>query len=99
MLGHRYLRSIAATTGLWNLFSTIAFATYLVFVVRDLGLDPGVIGVVLGIGNLGAIVGAFTATALGRRFGVGHAIVGAAALGGPAALLVPLASLAGRSRS
>ncbi len=93
VLGNRYLRSIAATTGLWNLFSTIAFATYLVFMVRDLGLDPGVIGVVLGIGNLGAIVGAFTATALGRRFGVGHAIVGAAALGGPAALLVPLASL------
>ena len=46
-----------------------------------------------GVGNLGAIVGAFTATSLGRRFGVGHVIVGAAALGGPAALLVPLASL------
>ena len=68
VLGSRYLRTIAASTGLSNLFSNIAFATYLVYAVRNLGLDPGTIGVVLGIGNLGAIIGAFTATRLGRRW-------------------------------
>jgi len=92
VLGNRYLRSIAASTALSNLFTNIAFSTYLVYVVRNLGLGAGTIGVVLGIGNLGAIVGAFTATRLGRRFGVGPVIVCAMFLGGPAALLVPLAS-------
>ena len=75
VLGNRYLRSIAASTGLSNLFINVAFSTYLVYVVRNLGLDAGTIGVVLGIGNLGAIVGAFTATKLGRRLGVGPVIV------------------------
>jgi len=92
VLGNPYLRSIAAGTGLSNLFTNIAFSTYLVYVVRNLGLEPATIGVVLGIGNLGAIVGAFTATKLGRQFGVGRVIVGAMFLTGPAALLVPLAS-------
>ncbi len=46
----------------------------------------------LGIGNLGAIVGAFTATRLGQRFGVGPVIVGAMLISGPATLLVPFAS-------
>jgi MFS family permease len=94
VLGNRYLRSIAASTGTSNLFSNIAFSTYLVYAVRELDLDPGTIGVVLGIGNLGAIVGAFTAMRLGRRFGVGPVIVGAIFLSGPASLLVPLASRA-----
>ena len=93
VLGNRYLRSIAASTALSNLFINLAFSTYLVYAVRDLGLSAGVVGVVLGIGNLGAIVGAFTATRLGRRFGVGPVIVGAMFLNGPASLLVPLASL------
>jgi MFS family permease len=94
VFGNAYLRSIAASTATSNLFSNITFATYLVYVVRDLHLDVATIGIVLGIGNLGAVVGAFTATRLGRRFGIGPVIVGAMFLSGPAAILVPLASLA-----
>ena len=90
--GNRYLRTIAASTATSNLFSNIAFSTYLVYVVRDLGLDVATIGVVLGIGNLGAILGAVTATRLGRRFGVGPVIVGAMFLIGRQPSLVPLAS-------
>ena len=51
VLGNRYLRAIAACTGSANLFSNIAFATYLVYVVRVLGLDAATIGVVLGLGQ------------------------------------------------
>jgi MFS family permease len=94
VFGNRYLRTIAASTAASNLFSNIVFSVYLVYVVRDLGLDVATIGVVLGIGNLGAILGAVTATRLGRRFGVGPVIVGAMFLSGPAALMVPLASKA-----
>jgi Na+/melibiose symporter-like transporter len=91
VLGNRYLRAIAACTGSANLFSSIAFATYLVYVVRVLKLDPATIGIVLGLGNVGAIMGAVLAGRIGRRAGVGPTIVATAFLGGAGAILVPLA--------
>ena len=92
MLGNRYLRSIAACTGISNLFSNIAFATFLLFVVQDLHLEPLMIGVVFGLGNIGALFGAVVANRIGRLAGVGPTIVGTALLGGVAGLLIPLAT-------
>jgi MFS family permease len=91
VLGNRYLRAIAACTGFSNLCSNIAFATLLVYLVRDLGMEATAIGVVLGIGNVGAIVAALTGTRVSRRFGVGPTIIGSALLAGVAAVLIPLA--------
>ena len=76
VLGNEYLRGIAASTATFNLFSNVAFATFLVFAVRELGLSPAEIGIVFGLGNFGAIVGALSADRLSRRFGVGRTIVG-----------------------
>jgi MFS family permease len=91
VLGNRYLRSIAACTGTSNLGSSMAFATLLVYLVRELEMQPGVIGLVLGIGNVGAIAGAFAANRIGHRFGVGPTIVGTVVLFSAAAFLIPLA--------
>jgi MFS family permease len=91
VLGDRYLRAIAACTGSANLFSNIAFSTYLVYVVRELRLDPATIGVVLGLGNIAAIVGAVVSVRMGRTLGVGRTIVLAAFISGAATLLVPVA--------
>lgn len=91
VLGSRYLRSIAACTGLSNLFGSMIFAIYLVYAVRELGLSAGVIGILFAISNVGTLVAALTATRIARRFGVGHTIVGSAAIFGPAMLLIPLA--------
>jgi MFS family permease len=91
VLGNRYLRHIAASTGTSNLFGNIAFATIIVYLVRDLGLEPAMIGVVFGIGNAGAIVGALTANRVAGWLGVGPTIVWSMFIGGPAVLLVPIA--------
>jgi MFS family permease len=91
VLGNVYLRGIAACTGLANLFSNIAMATFILYAVEDLGMSPAEIGIVFGIGNLGAIVAAVTADRIRRTIGLGRSIVGSAALGGPAVLLVALA--------
>jgi MFS family permease len=91
VLGNRYLRGIAASTGISNLFSSIAFATYIVYAVRELGLTATEIGVVFGIGNLGALVGAVTGNAWSSRFGLGRTIVGSMALSAPGILLIALA--------
>ena len=52
------------------------------YAVRDLGLTPLEIGVIFGLGNVGAIIGALVAERIARRFGVGPTIVGSALLGG-----------------
>lgn len=88
------LRSIAATTGASNLFGNMAFAVLLLFAVRNLDLNPGAIGVIFAIGNVGALLGAFSGSAIARKIGVGPTIVLSAIVFGPPALLVPLATAA-----
>ncbi len=91
VLGNRYLRGIAASTGTANLFGSIVMATYIVYVVRDLGLSPGEIGIIFGLGNVGSIVGAVVAGRFTRLVGLGPAIVIAMFLSFPALLLIAIA--------
>ena len=91
VLGHPHLRAIAASTGTSNLATNTAFATLPIFLYRELALDPAVVGVIFGVGNAGALLAAFTASRIARRFGVGPTIVGSIAIGFPSLLLVPLA--------
>ena len=77
VLGHRYLRNIAAATGSSNLFSNISFGIFPVFVYVELGLTPDAVGLIGGAFGAGALVGALIASRIGERFGVGRAIVGA----------------------
>jgi MFS family permease len=91
---HRLLRHIAATTGVGNLFGAIGYAVVMLYLVRELGLTPGTIGLVLGIGSLGFLVGALLPDRAQRRIGLGPTIVASAALDGLALFLVPLAPAA-----
>ncbi|MGZ3631277.1 MAG: MFS transporter [Candidatus Limnocylindrales bacterium] len=91
VLHHRYLRNIAACTGSSNLFSNIAFTLLLLYAVRDLHLEPALIGLTGMFASIGALLGAVSANRLAERFGVGPVIVGSTFLGGFATLLVPLA--------
>ena len=90
MLGNRYLRWIAASTATFNFFANIIFSVYLVFAVRELGLRPGVIGLVFAVSNVGYLVGALFANKVSHRFGVGPAII-IGALGSTSLLLLAVA--------
>ncbi|MBD0329660.1 MAG: MFS transporter [Thermoleophilia bacterium] len=94
VLGHRHLRWIAASTATFNLFGSVMFAIFLVFAVRELGLRPGVIGLVFAVGNVGALAGAVLANRIAARIGVGPTIVIGAAFGGGSLLyaLAPASS-------
>jgi MFS family permease len=91
VLGNPHLRGIALATGTSNLFDQIVFSIFLVYAVRELGLSPGEIGVVLGLGNIGAIVGAMTADRFARRVGLGPAMVLSIFASAPGMLLIALA--------
>lgn len=85
------LRAQAGCTATSNFFANVAFATLLVFAVRELGLSAGAIGIIFSLGAAGSLAAAFTATRMSTRFGIGPTSIVAAALFGPATLLVALA--------
>jgi MFS family permease len=89
VLGHAYLKNIAACTATANLFGTIATSVLLVYAVRELGMTAGAIGVAFSIGATGALLGALMANRVSTRLGVGPTIIAFAGVGGLA--LLPLA--------
>ncbi|CAN5282077.1 MFS transporter [soil metagenome] len=91
LLGHRFLRPLALTVAVSNFFNTLVFSIFLVYAVRQLDLSAAVIGLVLGIGNVGWLLGAVAANRLSERFGVGLTLVGSAMVFNPALLLIPAA--------
>lgn len=91
VLGHQYLRYIAACTGLSNLFSNMAFAVFPIYAYRVLLLTPPEVGLIGGLGSLGFLFGALVAGRISGRLGVGRSIVGSAILFGPGTLLAAAA--------
>ena len=91
VLSNPNLRAQAGCTGTSNFFANVAFATLLVFAVRELGLSAGAIGIVFSLGAAGSLAAAFTATRVSARFGIGPTSIVATALFGPATLLVAFA--------
>ncbi|MEU6328271.1 MFS transporter [Streptomyces sp. NPDC047049] len=89
--GHRLLRVIAVTTGLGNFFAAVLMATQSVFLVRVLGLVPGVVGLVLAASALGGLAGALCSGRLAARFGQARLIWLSPLVTGPFAVLWPLA--------
>jgi MFS family permease len=61
----------AASHVLWGVFGT----SYLLFASEDLGLSPAAIGVIAGLGGLGAFAGAVLVGRSERRIGVGMTIL------------------------
>jgi MFS family permease len=92
VLRHRLLRPLLACTATLNFAGGVHLAVLLLFAVRSLDLSPGVIGVVLALGNVGLLGGAFVAGRISRRLGVGPTLIGAGALIGLPWGLVPLAT-------
>jgi len=91
VVGHRLLRHIAACTGVGNLFNAMSFAVLMLYLVRELGLTPGIIGLVVGIGSIGFLIGALLPERVQRRIGLGRTIVLSALVDGLALFLIPLA--------
>ena len=79
--GFRYLahepvlRAGVACTSIINFFSFFVFAIFVLYASRTLDLSAGVIGVVLGAASFGALAGALIAPRVGRRLGIGRAVV------------------------
>jgi MFS family permease len=89
---HPIFRPNLLASGLANFSYGIVWAILLVFAVRSLELEAGVIGLVLAVGQAGGIAGALLARRIAARIGIGPALIGAIALCGPAYAIVALAT-------
>ncbi|HEY3610761.1 MAG TPA: MFS transporter [Pseudonocardiaceae bacterium] len=92
VLTHPILRvvTLAATVGAFaNQLQSVVLVLYL---VRDLGLSAGLVGVVVAIGGTGGVVGALLATRITRRIGPGPAFITGMFLAATAGLVLAAAT-------
>jgi MFS family permease len=85
------LRAITFCTGTSNLFSSIAGAAMLLFLIRQLHVDTGIAGLLMTAGGLGGLLGGLTATRWSRAFGQARTIWLSLLVVSPFSLLMPLA--------
>jgi MFS family permease len=86
-----YLRPSMIYVALVNFFAMVLSSVLLVYAVRELGLSPTAIGIVLAIGNVGFLAGAFSAPRVSARLGIGPTLILSGFLGGVSMYLAPLA--------
>jgi MFS family permease len=63
----------------------------MIFVTRGLDFEPGVLGVIFGLGGVSSLVGAMAAGPAARRFGTGTTIIAGIALMGVSMYFIPIA--------
>lgn len=82
----RPIRDLCIQSGLFNLYEQAFLTAFLLYAVRSAGLSGGAVGLVVGVGGLGAVAGALATGRLSRRLHAGWTVtVGLVASG--AALL------------
>ena len=74
-----------------NLFNFAFQALFILFATRNLGVEPGILGIALGAGAIGGVIGAVIAPRVGRRLGIGGAFLLSMVLFPASAILIPLA--------
>ena len=89
IIEHKVLRAFIVSAATSNLFAGGAQAITVLFLVRVVHVQAGVVGLLLSVGALGGLVGAILARRLIRLFGDGRTMVLAAVVEALSALLVP----------
>lgn len=89
--GDPLLRPIAGCFGTISLFNSVLEAVVILYLTRELAIEPGLLGLIYASGSVGFLVGALLPEKVSRRFGLGPAITGGVLLAALGDLLVPLA--------
>jgi MFS family permease len=89
--GNPLLRAAAGCASTFNFFLTLMSAVLVLYLARDLGLEPASIGLIFAALGPGLLLGALLAGQAARRFGLGRTISVGLALAGTMNLAIPLA--------
>jgi MFS family permease len=74
VFGNPLLSRIVGTTGMANFFGTIATTLLPIFVLRELGLTPAMLGIVFSLSAVGGLIGAIATPRIVARIGEARAI-------------------------
>ncbi|MBF9131001.1 MFS transporter [Plantactinospora sp. S1510] len=85
------LRSTLLGTTTLNLFNYMFHALFVLYVSTELRISPGLLGLVIGVGSVGALLGAALTGRLVRRYGIGPTMILSFVLFPAPLVLVPLA--------
>ena len=92
VLGDEQIRPQLLCVATINLFNFVFHAIFVLYATKELGVNPGLLGLVLGAGAVGGIFGALIAVRLERLIGIGPSFtLGCIAFPLPL-VLIPLAS-------
>jgi len=86
------LRTLAIGMGVRGFFGNFFGTLYSLYAIRELGLSPAVLGVLIGMGGVGALIGSLLAARLPRRFGLGRTMTAMLLISSLINGLIPLAS-------
>jgi MFS family permease len=93
VVGHPLISRIAACTAGMNFCGTLIYTLMPLLVLRDLGLGPQGVGLIMTAGAAGGLLGAVTATRLAARIGEGTVIPLCALASSVFLVLVPVAAV------
>lgn len=85
------VRPLLLMSGVNGLFGGGFSALYMVYALRELGLAPALLGLIIGCGGAASLAGSLIARPMAARMGLGPAIMASALVAGASALLIPLA--------
>jgi MFS family permease len=93
--GEPVLRTLMIGMGARSFFGSFFAALYSIYAIRELGLSPAMLGVVVSAGGIGALIGALLAGRVERRLGLGRALTWTLLLSAAVGFLTPLAGIFG----
>ena len=88
---HAIVFPLAARSVPAHVFGAFYGVLYSIYLLRELHLDPFLLGIVISAGGVGALVGSLFASGVVNRFGIGRALVGTAVAASALGVLTPLA--------
>ena len=88
--GDAVLRALLGAAVTQNLAGNMIGVSYDLYLIRELGMSPALVGLTIGVGGVGALFGALLAERVVARFGLGPTLIGTMAIAA-CGLLIPLA--------
>ncbi len=97
LVGTPLLKTLTLTSSIGTLAAAVQSTVLVLFLAREMGYTPALIGLVFACGGGGSLVGALCAGRLAERIGLGPTMLLGKSLWAIGGLMVPLAGLAGRN--
>ena len=91
VFGNPIIRAALGATATINFFNFVFFALFILYATKELDVEPGTLGLVLGAGAFGGILGSIVTGRIARRIGLGPAFALGCVLFPAPLLLIPLA--------